>query len=82
MAVIIPLLPYNLLMHATLKEMLSRRPFVAFEIHMSSGEVYQIRHPDNAILLRTNLLIGFPRTDRFALCALLHISEIRTLQAA
>ena len=36
--------------------------------------------PENAMLLRTNLLIGFPEKDSFAFCALSHVSTVPPLQ--
>jgi hypothetical protein len=48
----------------------------------ASGEIFEVRHPENAMLLRTNLLIGFPEKDSFALCALSHVSAVPPLQRA
>lgn len=32
---------------------------------MSNGEVYQVRYPDFAFVLRTNFVIGHPDADNF-----------------
>jgi hypothetical protein len=65
-----------------IQAMLRIKPFAPFEVHLSSGEIYEVRHPENAMLLRTNLLIGFPEKDSFALCALSHVSTVQPLQRA
>jgi hypothetical protein len=65
-----------------IQERLRRRPFEPFQVRLSSGDVRQIRHPEFAFVLRSNLLIGYPDSDRFAVCALLHIASIQPLHAA
>lgn len=65
-----------------IQAMLRIKPFVPFEVRLSSGEVHEVRHPENALILKTNLLIGFPEKDTFALCALSRITETRPLQRA
>jgi len=66
----------------TLQELLRRRPFESFEVRMSNGDVFHVRHPEFAFINRSNLVIGDPQSDRVAICALLHIADIHTLQAA
>ena len=61
-------------------ECLRKQPFLPFEVHMSNGDVHQVRHPELAIVLKSNLIIGFPETDRFAICSLLHIVSIQPMQ--
>lgn len=65
-----------------IQSMLRIKPFVPFEVRLSSGEVHEVRHPENAVVLKSNLFIGFPERDTFALCALSHITETRPLQRA
>ena len=66
----------------TIRELLHRRPFEPFEVRMSNGDSYVVAHPEFAFVLKSNLFIGFPESDRFAICSLLHIADIRPLQAA
>lgn len=61
----------------TIQELLHRRPFEPFEVHLSSGEVHQVHNPEFAVLLRSNLFIGYPNSNRFALCSLLHIVGVQ-----
>jgi len=60
----------------TLRQMLRRRPFLPFEIHMSNGEVYQVRYPDFAFVLRSNFVIGDPDADNIAICALDQMASV------
>jgi len=60
----------------TVREFLTRRPFQPLLVHLSNGEVHQIRHPEFAILLKSTLVIGVPDFDRVICCALLHIASI------
>ena len=64
-------------------ELLRERPFEPFRIVTSSGESYQIRHPEMAWPIRNGLYVGLgtkgPVPDRAAFVSLLHISAIETL---
>jgi hypothetical protein len=66
----------------TLREMLRRRPFRPFEVRMSSGDVYQVRYPDFAFVLKTNLVIGDPDADHIAICALDQMATVNLPQPA
>ncbi len=69
-------------MHETIEELLHRQPFRPFEIHLSNGNVYAVRHPEFAQLLKAKIIIGLPETDRVIVCFLLHVAEIRMLEPA
>ena len=58
------------------------RPFEPFEVRLTNGDVHQVRHPEFAILLRSNLIIGYADSDRFAICSLLHIASVQTIHPA
>jgi hypothetical protein len=66
-------------MHETLDELLHRRPFEPFEIFLSNGNSYAIRHPEVAHLLKTKIVINSSE-GQYAVCFLLHIAEIRLLK--
>jgi hypothetical protein len=66
-------------MHETLDELLHRRPFKPFELCMSNGNSYIVRHPEFAQLMKTKIVIGMPETGKAAICFLLHVSDIRFL---
>lgn len=42
----------------TFREMLGRRPFQPVKLTLSSGQTYEIRHPEMALLTRSSILIG------------------------
>jgi hypothetical protein len=71
-----------------LMKLLRRRPFIPLRLHMTDGETYDIRHPDNVIVLRSRVDIGVmpdPGTgvvERVEYCSLLHIVRVEELQTA
>jgi hypothetical protein len=65
-----------------IRELLRRRPFEPFEVHMTNGEVYLVQHPEQAFLAGTRLLIYYPETDRLAWGSILHIANILMQQPA
>lgn len=42
-----------------LRELLRQRPFQSFSIYLTDGTVYRIRHPDQAAVSRSTVLVGF-----------------------
>lgn len=73
----------------TFREMLGRRPFQPVRVILSSGQAYEIRHPEMALLTRTTLLVGVDIADdgvpaEFKVLSLLHVTTIEpiTQQAA
>ena len=54
---------------------------------MSSGKTYDVRHPEMAMLTRTDLLVGIDIADdgipaEFDFCSLLHVTAIEPLNVA
>ena len=47
----------------TFRELLTQRPFRPFRLVMSSGQAYDVRHPEMAMLTRTDILVGVGDTD-------------------
>jgi len=41
-----------------------------------------VKHPENVIVLKTRLTIGYPETDSVAHVGLIHVNSIKPLQAA
>ena len=66
----------------TIRELLFRRPFEPFEIHMTNGEIYSVKHPEVAVLTKTRLVVADYESDRLAICSLLHIASVEMLQTA
>lgn len=67
----------------TFRELLARRPFRPFKLVMSSGETHEVRHPEMALLTRTDLLVGIQVNEgvpaEFKICSLLHVTAIEPL---
>ncbi|HWB14342.1 MAG TPA: hypothetical protein VG826_34270 [Pirellulales bacterium] len=66
----------------TIRAWLHRAPFEPFEVRLSSGEVHQVRHPENVALGKNRIIIVDPDTDKAVHCALIHVNSITALQAA
>jgi hypothetical protein len=71
----------------TYRDLLSARPFQPFRLIMSSGQSYEVRHPEMAMLTRTSILVGIDETDdgvpaEFKICSLLHVTTIEPVSAA
>jgi hypothetical protein len=66
-------------MHETLNEFLNQRPFKAFEIRLSNGDHYPVKHPDAAILMKTKIVLVVPDTNEHLICFLLHIAAVKIL---
>ena len=66
-----------------LLELLRIRPFRPFRIYASDGRIYDIRHPDQALVLRTRVILPFPsngevpeRSEHLALAHIVRAEEI------
>lgn len=69
----------------TFRDILKAQPFCPFQVVMSSGEKYEVRHPEMAWLTRTDILIGMDETrdgvpGRYKICSLLHVTAIEPLE--
>ncbi len=65
----------------TIREWLNRRPFEPFELRLSSGERYEVRHPELVAIGKNRIAIGDDEADRFVHVVLIHINSIQPLQA-
>ena len=66
----------------TIREWLNRRPFEPFELRLSNGEHYQVRHPELLAIGKNRIIIVEPNTDRVVHVALVHVNSIEALQTA
>ena len=69
------------------RELLSQRPFRPFRLILSSGQAYEVRHPEMAMLTRTDILVGTDVADdgvpaEFKICSLLHVTAVEPLTSA
>ncbi|MBW3542740.1 MAG: hypothetical protein KY476_20955 [Planctomycetes bacterium] len=49
--------PFDLL------DLLRKRPFEPFRIYTTEGRIYEIRHPDEALVLVSRVVVPAPRSD-------------------
>lgn len=67
-----------------LHEFTRKRPFTPFRIHTTEGLAYEIRHPDQVIVLRSRVVIGVGGgdgvPDHLEHVALLHVVRIEELE--
>lgn len=66
-----------------LLELVRKRPFEPFRIHVTDGKAYDIRHPDGIIVLRSRAVVGAGRDnglpDHLEHLALVHVTRIEEL---
>ncbi len=68
----------------TFRNLLAARPFVPFRVEMSSGNIYEVRHPEMAKLMKTDLMVYLSDADeslpsQFMVCSYLHITAVGPL---
>jgi hypothetical protein len=69
------------------RDLLKAQPFKPFRLVMSSGETYDVRHPEMAFLTRASVQVGVDIADDgvpadFRICSLLHVTAIEPLNLA
>ncbi|TWT40955.1 hypothetical protein RAS1_36440 [Phycisphaerae bacterium RAS1] len=63
----------------SIRDILEREPFHAFRVRASSGATYDVRNPGLVVVLKSQLLIAEPRSDRYALIPFLHVAGIELI---
>ena len=70
----------------SIRELFRREPFKPFEVHMSSGDVYHVRHPEQVALGKASMVIMYRDAERdfdhMAICPFLHVANILVPEAA
>lgn len=69
----------------TFRDLLREKPFRPFRLVMSSGQTYEVRHPEMAMITKTDILVGIEAEDdgipaRFKICSMLHVSAVEPLE--
>jgi hypothetical protein len=57
-------------------------PFEPVEVELSSGQIFTIEHPENAIVLKNTLVVADPETDTVQWASLIHVAAVRERQAS
>ncbi len=69
----------------TFREILRRKPFEPFRVVMSSGESYNVMHPELAFVTSRSLILALPdptepEGERLGFCSYLHIAHVEVLR--
>lgn len=69
----------------TFREILRRTPFEPFRVVMSSGESYNVLHPEMAFVTAKALILALADSsvsegERLVFCSYLHIAHVETLR--
>ena len=69
------------------QEVLRKQPFQPVRVRLSTGQGYEIRHPEFAALTKTSLFVGDRAADegyptRMIQCDLLHVVALEPLPLA
>lgn len=70
----------------TFRDLLHERPFRPFRVVMSSGQSYEVRHSEMAMITKMDLLVGLEAEDdgipaRFKICSMLHVTAVEPLES-
>lgn len=69
-----------------IRDALARRPFEPFRLVLSSGDTCEVRHPENALLLRGGAYVAEHDNghlpERAVFCSLLHVAAVETTASA
>jgi hypothetical protein len=69
-------------------EALRQKPFEPFRLHVTDGSAYDVRHPDQCLMLRHVAIVPVPPTpveplpDRAVKIDVRHIARLESLAAA
>jgi hypothetical protein len=66
----------------TFQNLLCRQPFQPLEVRMSNGDTHQIRHPEMAMLLKSSIILGSPKSDAFDFLSLVNVMDVKELSTA
>ncbi|MBL9165399.1 MAG: hypothetical protein JNL18_21910 [Planctomycetaceae bacterium] len=71
----------------TFRDLLAERPFKPCRLVLSSGQSYEVRHPEMALLTKTDILVGTDAEPdgvpaRFKICSMLYVTAVEPLETA
>lgn len=70
----------------TFRDLLKAKPFQPFRLVMSSGQTYEVRHPEMAWVTKSDILVGVDIEDdgipaEFKICSMLHVTAVEPISA-
>jgi len=71
----------------TFRNLLAEQPFKPFRLVMSSGQTYEVRHPEMALVTKSDILVGIDIEDdgvpaEFKICSMLHVTAVEPLETS
>jgi hypothetical protein len=69
----------------TIREIIRHQPFEPFRVVMSSGESYNVMHPEMALVTTRSLILALPdpthsEGERLVFCSYLHVAHVEVLR--
>lgn len=66
------------------RDLLKAQPFKPFRLVMSSGQTYEVRHPEMAWLTKSDILVGIDSEEdgipaEFKICSMPHVTAVEPL---
>jgi hypothetical protein len=67
-----------------LRDALRKQPFEPFRVRLTTGQAYEIMHPEFAAVTQTSLFVGEPHDDgfpdRMIQCSWLHVVALEPVE--
>ncbi len=63
-----------------IREKLDREPFEPFRVRITSGDSYIIHQPDLVVVMRSELFIAEPKSDRHVFIPLRQVAAVETVE--
>ncbi|GMU34640.1 MAG: hypothetical protein HS101_10605 [Planctomycetia bacterium] len=64
---------------ASIRELVEKEPFHPFRIRASSGAAYDVRNPSLVVVMKSQILVAEPRSDKYTLIPFLHVAGIEVI---
>jgi hypothetical protein len=61
---------------SAIREQMRREPFAPFVIRASSGQAVRVASPQLAVLMKSEVFVAEPNSDRFTILPYLHIAGV------
>ena len=65
-----------------IRNYLRATPFVPFQIRTSAGEVFNVDHPENCVIVAHNAVVALPDGENAIMLSPLHITGVAGAQPA
>ena len=62
-----------------IREKLAREPFQPFRLRLTSGDSYTIRNPDLVVVMKSELFVAHPNSDRHTFIPMWHVAAVEAM---